>query len=193
MTQPIRAFIALELSPDIKNQLHRLQDKLRLSRADVKWIEPENIHLTLRFLGVVPGDKIKTLTDSLSQVLKGFQPFDILITQLGSFPSLSHPRIIWVGVGQGAGELTALAGVIEDKLRQLGFPAADHPFSAHITIGRIRSAKNLGALTTLLGSQHLAEPLAQPVDNVTLFKSTLTPRGPIYETISTIELTKGGL
>lgn len=188
MDQDIRAFIAIELEPAIREQLRNLQEKLRTSRADVKWVTPTNIHLTVRFLGGTPVAKLEALMDSLPQVLKTAQPFSLNIDALGGFPNLRYPRIIWVGVKDGAEETRGIAGSIEKHLITLGFEKEDRPFSPHITIGRVRSGKNLNNLIQLLTATTLASPLRQDVKQLTLFKSTLTPRGPIYEPLKIFAL-----
>ena len=189
----MRAFVAISLPEEIKKFLAQLQNELKATGADVKWVPPNNIHLTLKFLGEIDQEQIKSITTILKDVSESAKQFAITIGKTGAFPSINAARIIWVGVEKGADELKEIARLLEGKLQQLGFPKEEKPFSAHITIGRVRSARNRIKLTETL--KKLSEAQLQhtsefPVTAITLFKSTLTPSGPIYEIVSVAALVK---
>ena len=182
----MRTFIAIPLPAQIKKRLSDLQDQLRASGAEVKWVEPQNIHLTLKFLGERDEKKIEKIMAVLDDTVKGKLRFSIRISQLGAFPRIDSPRVIWVGISQGEEETKIIAQELEEKIARLGIPKEDRPFSSHITLGRTRSAKNLENLVRELnnaGVNWKTEGLEFTVNQITLFKSTLTSRGPTYETL----------
>ena len=182
----MRTFIATELPGEIKDALSRLQGKLKNSQADVKWVEPQNIHLTLKFLGERDEKSIEEIMRILQVVTKSRKSFNARISCLGAFPSINSPRIIWVGIDKGDSETKEIVKELEDRIAKIGIPKEDRPFSSHITIGRIRSPKNRDSLIRDLN--HLQDKFGQvamefPVTKITLFKSVLEPRGPIYEVL----------
>ena len=188
MRQTLRTFIAVELPRDIQRILKGIQDELRKSGADVKWIQPDHIHLTLKFLGEIPEEKIEAVLKVMESSLECFAAFSFRLSHLGAFPKPENPRIIWVGVDSGENELKRLAGVLEKNLGSLGFKKEERGFAAHITLGRVRSSLNKFALSKLLKSYSLPQPMAQDVKNLVLFKSTLTSSGPLYEALKKIPL-----
>ena len=181
----MRTFIAIELPQKIIGTLSALQNQLKNTQADVKWVAPENIHLTLKFLGEVDEKKIEKIIQALEETAKDSQPFSIRLCALGAFPKINFPRVIWVGIDAGDEETKNIAFVLEEKLQKLGIPKEKRPFSSHITIGRVRSGINreklVKELDILQGKGLLQENLEFLATKITLFKSTLTPKGPIYE------------
>ena len=186
----MRTFIAIDLPSEIKDSLRRLQEKLKASKADVKWVEPKNIHLTLKFLGEIDDKKIEEITKIIDDTAKEKNKFQIHISSLGAFPKIDFPRVIWVGVETGDKENKGMAEELEEKTAKIGIPKEDRPFSSHITIGRTRSSLNREKLVQDLknNAELSGERLEFYVTKITLFKSTLTPRGPIYEALNETNL-----
>lgn len=187
----MRAFIAIELPGEVKDLLARLQDQLKASGADVKWVSPLNIHLTLKFLGEINDKELDKISQILEETAKEKHPFYIRLSSVGAFPRIDFPRVIWVGIDKGDTEAKDITKILEQKLAKIGIPKETRPFSSHITIGRLRSslnreklAKNLNILADNFGKQNV-EFL---VNKITLFKSTLTPKGPIYEVLKVASL-----
>lgn len=176
----MRTFIAVELDKEIKKVLSKIQDELKTTQADVKWVEPENIHLTLKFLGEVEENKIPKISQILKALSNQTKPFTIRLCELGTFPSPKYPRVVWIGITEGKTELLKLAELLEDSLVQLKFPKEKRGFSAHFTLGRVRSGKNKDVLCQKLNTIQVPG-LRQEIKSITLFKSTLTPKGPLYE------------
>lgn len=176
----MRTFIAIELSEPIREALEQAQSHLRYAGADVKWVKEENIHLTLKFLGEIPEDKAAKVSAILDEICKGIRPFEISLKDVGVFPKIEFPRVIWVGLDKGAGESTELAGRLDEELSKIGFQKETRPFASHLTIGRVRSSKNKEALKEKLLSYHLPPTTYDLISSVVLFKSTLTPQGSIY-------------
>ena len=175
----MRLFIAIELSQSIRDELARIQFHLKYSAADVKWVEKDNIHLTLKFLGEVPEEKVEKIKSILDGTAKEMKSFDISLKDIGAFPKIEYPRVIWVGLDKGVVESKGLAEKIDEELSKIGYEKEPRPFAAHLTIGRVRSAKNKAALKEKISSI-TPIPGSQLVTSITLFKSTLTSNGPIY-------------
>lgn len=185
----MRLFIAIDLPQEIKDFLAGLQTRLKKSGADIKWVSPKNIHLTLKFLGEIDDTH---LVDKINSVLENIAsnkpPFRISFNSIGAFPSLKSARIIWVGVNKGQDTIKEISEDFENKLQDLGIAKEDRPFSSHITIGRTRSSLNREKL--IKGIDELSteifdkkNPVEFTVTAITLFKSTLTAKGPIYEVV----------
>jgi 2'-5' RNA ligase len=180
----MRAFIAIELPQEIKDSLGRLQAKLKTAGADVKWVDPKNIHLTLKFLGEIDEQTKERVSTKLAEICSGRKQFNLSLSSCGAFPNTDSPRVIWAGIEQGDKEIKTIADAIEIQLESIGIPKETREFSSHITLGRTRSSKNRPELAKIL-SELSSKPLKEqfPASKITLFKSTLTPRGPIYETL----------
>ena len=176
----MRAFVAVELEEEIKKSLSRVQTELRKLDEDIKWVHPQNMHLTLRFLGETVEQKIPLIIQLLKEAAGGKRPFTVEIKDIGGFPSLESPKIIWAGIEKGKEELTLLALAVEDTLVKLKFPKENRAFSAHFTLGRVRYIKNRQSFQEKI-RQIQFRPLTQEVKSLILFKSTLTPKGPIYD------------
>ncbi|MBN1914111.1 MAG: RNA 2',3'-cyclic phosphodiesterase [Candidatus Omnitrophica bacterium] len=187
----MRSFIAISLPPDIKDALARMQEKLKKSGADVKWVAPANIHLTLKFLGDLNEKKLEAVYGAMEDTAKNNTRFYARIRDLGAFPKVSSPRIIWAGIGAGDEEIKKIARQLEESIARVGIPKEDRPFSCHITLGRTKSALNLDRLTqdlTKNGKDPEAEGLGFDIEKITFFKSTLTPKGPLYEALKEASL-----
>jgi len=202
----MRTFIAIELPQGIKDSLGQLQEELKASGADVKWVEPNNIHLTLKFLGEIDDKKLEKITRIIDDIAKEKNGFRICISSLGAFPKIDFPRVIWVGIDTGDKEAQEIAKELEEKIakigtstslkchgerrRTIGIPKEGQPFSSHITIGRMRSSLNREKLVQDLNNKAKLDGKKSEfyVTKITLFKSTLTPKGPIYEALKETNL-----
>ena len=180
--QTIRSFIALELSEEIQEALGRIQASLKKSNADVKWVKPRGIHLTLRFLGNISPQLIAEINKLIDRLAQSHSPFKLSMAGLGAFPNIEHPRVIWVGIEQGRKESERLARDLEQGLNQFGFLPEKRNFYAHLTLGRARSSRNRNQLKQLLSSLAV-ETKTMLVDKIVLFQSTLRPQGAIYQTL----------
>jgi len=183
----MRTFIALELSNEVKNELSRLQTELKKTGAEIKWVNPENIHLTIKFLGNIASDKIERIKKILDETSSRSAPFKISLFRLGAFPSLDRPRVIWAGIDRGCAEVEKIAGIMEEKFGVAGFEKNDRPFSAHLTLGRVRSGKNIPGLKKAISAVEV-RPGSCLIKHIGFFQSTLTPRGSIYTPLHAAEL-----
>jgi len=180
----MRAFIAIALPKEIKDELARLQEKLKSAGADVKWVMPENIHLTLKFLGEIDDKEADQIIRIIGETSQHHDGFIIRINSLGVFPKPDFPRVIWAGVDLGDKQAKNVAAELEEKIAPAGTAKQKKEFSSHITIGRIRSPINRGKLIQELNNlagYFQTKNLQFKAAKITLFKSTLTPKGPVYE------------
>jgi len=180
----MRAFIAVELPDAVRAALARVQQALAESRADVKWVEPENLHLTMRFLGELSDAQGETVTQLVERVAASNPPVTMSLRELGAFPSAGSPRVVWVGVGQGQDALRNVAKQLEGGLQHLGLPGEEREFAAHVTLGRVRSPKNRAQLVEHLTAVSWTPPPPWSVERLTLFQSTLTSAGPLYAVLA---------
>ncbi len=177
----IRSFIAVESSEEVRQAVGRLLQKLQPLCRDVKWVEPENMHLTLKFLGDVDSEQVPELWEAVQKAVSGSPAFELEIRGTGAFPNLRRPNVFWVGTGQGTDHLEALAERVEEALDPLGFRPEPRSFHGHLTLGRVRRwGPQLTALLEQLRKQEEYVAGWMPVQQVTLFSSELTPQGPIY-------------
>lgn len=188
----MRTFIAIELPKEIKQELAKIQEQLKASGADVKWVKPESIHLTLKFLGEIEERKLEQINQILQEVTKNKSTFQASISSLGAFPKIQYPRVIWVGINNGDEQTKKLAEDLEERIEKIGIPKEKRVFSTHITIGRVRTPnkrKELIQCLDKLSNLFEGKNLGWEVRKITLFKSTLTPEGPIYEALKEAALT----
>ena len=190
--EQVRSFIAIELPEEVKKSLRELQAQLKTgSQAPVKWVEPNNIHLTLKFLGNVAADRIEEIGTVMTEAVRGTSPFSLEVTELGVFPNPRRVQVVWVGLGGEVDKLSSLQQRIESKLAKLGFPPENRRFTPHLTLARIRDRatpqerEKLGQLVT---ETELDTTQSFSVDSVKLIKSQLTREGPIYTCISSAPL-----
>ncbi|MGB9799151.1 MAG: RNA 2',3'-cyclic phosphodiesterase [Thermanaerothrix sp.] len=179
----MRAFIAIEFPKDIQNQLGKLAQNLRSSGLrGVRWVTPENIHLTLKFLGDIKTESVQFLTHHLPIIAKAYSPFTLHLRGLGVFPGLRHPRVLWVGV-EAPTPLFDLQRDIEALTQRLGVPPENRPFTPHVTLGRIQAdfgPQDQALLETQLQTPISAFHMLLQVNQVALFRSDLFPTGARY-------------
>jgi len=185
-SRPVRCFVAIDLSPEAREAVARAQADLRAAaaRADVRWADPAQFHLTLKFLGAVPEERAPTISSALDAIAAAAAPIALAAGGLGAFPSLGSPRVLWVGITAGVPETAAVAARVDQAMADLGFPPETRPFRGHLTIGRVRSARGgrplAGAVkragTPAFGSWTAAE--------VVLYESRLRPTGAVHVPVS---------
>ena len=182
-----RTFVAVEMPEDVQKEFREVQTTLRRTDAHVKWVEPHNIHVTLKFLGDVAEDHLEGLYQGVTEGVRGIQPFEINLSQLGAFPNFKRPRVIWIGVEAGKEKLVQLQKQVEDSISHHGFPKENRKFSPHLTIGRVKSPRGVDDLVTTIQETPF-ESNSIGIREVVVMKSTLTPEGPIYAPLRRIGL-----
>jgi 2'-5' RNA ligase len=177
----IRCFIAIDIdNPEIVNKIINIQKTLEAGGSKIKHVEPENLHLTLFFLGEQPPKIVEKVQDAMSTVQ--FKPFVVKLQGLGAFPSQERPRVIWISVTRGFEEVQAIYRALRPKLQAIPLQLeSEEEFVPHITIARVKFSGY--ALKKVIASLKDVELGLQEVKAIRLKKSTLTPRGPIYETL----------
>jgi 2'-5' RNA ligase len=188
----IRSFIAIPLSSEIHKKLHQVSDTLRknLFSVPVRWVNPDNIHLTLKFLGDVSLSNLEILQNILASEVNTYSQFEISVGELGAFPNPRRPRILWIGV-ESPPELKAMQISIETSLERLGYPREDRPFSPHLTLGRLNrktTYQDFGQVTKVLSTINVGFLGADRVKEVNLYRSDLKPGGAIYTRLFTAHL-----
>ena len=175
-----RIFIAIKIEPE--NNLLRIHSSLKslLVSEKINWVDPANVHLTLAFLGDTEEDRIKVAAIMLKQKCTGFGEFDFNLSGTGVFKDYRDPRVIWIGINESE-KLAELFGRIKTGLEDSGFKTEDRHFRPHITIGRIKSLKNVVALKSAVEKYRDSEIQRVTVQEVILYESILKPTGPVYK------------
>jgi 2'-5' RNA ligase len=176
----VRTFIAVELPQHVKAALEEVQKELKETGADVRWVRPESIHLTLKFLGEIDEESVVRIRKVMEGVASAHRPFEVEVKGMGCFPNLKQPRVIWVGVLDRQKALASLQEGVEEAVGLLGFEREERPFRPHLTLGRVRTAKGRQALLERMGSMLGQEFGTFEVHSVILFKSDLHPSGARY-------------
>lgn len=184
----IRTFVAVNLAPGLKETLAQVQERLKAARADVTWVRPENLHLTLKFLGQVEETRLAAVGEAVAAATRGYGSFRLVLGGLGAFPQPRAARVVWIGVSEGAQALAALQARVEGGLESLGFPREERPFTGHLTLGRVRGPRHREQLAMALTSMP-AEPLGEMVlHRIELMKSDLGPGGARYSVLQSFPL-----
>ncbi|MCR4399105.1 MAG: RNA 2',3'-cyclic phosphodiesterase [Firmicutes bacterium] len=181
MAEPvIRCFIAVPLDPRTQEAVAAVARPLVAAGRPVKWVEPHNLHFTLKFLGDVPERKLGAVGRAVSRGVSGFPRFEVVMGGVGTFPPGKPPRVVWLGVRGGRDTLADLAAAVDRELVREGFPAEKRAFAPHLTLGRVRIPTGDPALSAAIGALAPVEVGPVWMERVCLMKSTLTPSGPIY-------------
>lgn len=193
--EQVRSFIAIELPPEIKAELSSLEEKLQAGQyLFVKWVAPNSIHLTLKFLGNIAANKIAPVTAAMEKAVQGIVSFSVVISGLGAFPNWQRPQVIWVGLSGEVETLHKLQQRIDSALSPLGFSPESRSFTPHLTLARFKegaSSQEQREFGDLVASTKLGPSLSFEVDALSLMKSQLTPSGAIYSQIASVKLGKG--
>jgi len=186
----IRSFIAVEVPQSLRAKMEEVQRELKRTNADVRWVRPESIHLTLKFLGSVSGEDLEKLGAAIAPIISSWVSFEIRLQGLGCFPSSRNPRIVWVGIEQGSAEALSMQKAVENRAAEVGFPPETRPFKPHLTIGRVRSSRGKDSLAQAVENRRDVEIGPFRVNEVYLFKSELKPSGAVYTKLQTFPMGK---
>jgi RNA 2',3'-cyclic 3'-phosphodiesterase len=188
----LRTFIAVETPPEVIGRVSKLARILApaAAEADVKWVAPENLHWTIKFLGDVDPRDLAEICLALNAAARKVAPFRMTVERAGAFPNVARPRTLWLGAGDGGEALVCLAEAVETEMTKIGFRREGRRFEPHLTIGRVRSGgPGQQALGELLAENAEFDGGVMEVDEVVLFSSELRPDGPVYEALERAELT----
>ena len=185
MTQ-VRAFLAIDLDEDLKPKINKIIKEFKKIDTRIKYVELANLHLTLKFFGDIDTNGLDVLKKAIGNVVSDFEPISIKIKGCGAFPNTNHIKVIWVGIEDDE-IIRDLHDKLDKEFTRLGFDK-DRKFSTHLTIGRMKTAKNKKQVKAVIEDYEEFEIGEMSVDRIVLKKSTLTPSGPIYEDMEIFEL-----
>jgi len=187
----MRCFIAIDIDKQIRKALASLQDELQgkadIKKSDAKWVNPETIHLTLKFLGEIKDEQAVDVCNITGEVASRHESFELDVESVGHFGGRSA-RVLWVGMGQNCEKLLQLQEDLEQQLDLAGWPREARKFSGHLTLCRIRNTK-AGIILAQMAQEYKDFKLGtMPADSVSVYQSQLTPKGPIYTVLGKYEL-----
>ena len=182
MPESIRSFIAFDIDNDaVLRKITDTQNLLIKTGANLKLVKPENIHITMRFLGNITPPTVEKIFEEMKKVQ--FTPFDVKIQGTGVFPHMRYPRVVWVGITEGADQMRCIFRQLEPRLRKLGFAPDSKGFSPHLTIARVKSGRNKAELVKCISENANSEFGVIRAECLRLKRSNLTPKGPVYSTL----------
>ncbi len=189
----LRTFIAIELDEELRENLGRLQKQLReqLPPRSVRWVRPEGIHLTLKFLGDTPEEQVEDVKEAVARAAAEVGPFTFTVAGLGCFPNTRRPRVIWVGLQEVTGALRRLRDAVEAQMAPLGFPTERRRFHPHLTLGRVHrraSKSEVREIGELVATSALGAIDEMDVTGLAYIKSDLRPSGAVYTTLAEARL-----
>jgi 2'-5' RNA ligase len=184
----IRAFVALELPQTARRALADLQGRLKQERLAVRWVRPEGIHLTLKFLGEVPVEQVDAIGQAVNGAIQGQHALELGIKGLGVFPGVRKARVIWAGLTGETAALLDLQEKVAAALEPVGFPRDRRRFKAHLTLGRFKKSPPPPELAALLERGSDYAPCELPLSRVVIYRSELRPQGARYTPLATAAL-----
>jgi RNA 2',3'-cyclic 3'-phosphodiesterase len=188
MNQTLRAFVAFKLPELITTRIYDIQERLKSYRLPVRWVRPENVHLTLKFLGEVPVSTIDELAVVIEDTVRDRSPLILFTKGLGVFPGIKKPRVFWIGISGDVKPLSEIQANLEKNLEKNGFSKENRPFKSHLTMGRFKGDIHPENLFDILRSfsDFTSEPFE--VKELVLYKSELKPSGALYTKLQTVYL-----
>lgn len=188
----IRSFIAIEINEKTREKIGKLIIKLCKTEADVKWVEPENLHVTLKFLGYIKEEDIADISKAVKETVQDIFPFSLSIEGLGAFPDLKRPNVVFVNIKEKGKNLVTLHTRLNERMASFGITRETRKYDPHLTIGRVRSRKNINLLTYEIESNNGAFFGQELVESIALMMSELYPEGPRYSRLDTVTLIREG-
>ena len=187
--QKIRTFVAIPVSPEVQKRAADLIKRLSASDANVNWVHPDRLHMTLKFLGDVPNTEVSQVCQAVARAAANRRPFTVKYEGVGVFPNRDRPRVMWIGVKDGMEPLTDLQESVDQNLRTLGFPPERRRFHAHLTVGRLRRSVASKALRDLIDQNEGYSAGIANVSELLVMASFLDKSGPTYDVMARFQLT----
>ena len=179
----MRIFIAVEIPEAIKEKISYIEQELKGEVEKIKWVNPELVHFTLKFLGEISEEGLRKVKEITLQIARKYSPFTLNIEGMGVFPGYSSPRVIWIGVDEGKEMIGKLAEKLDKELGKVGFVREKREWVPHLTVGRVKFLREKEKLKELIYSREKIEVGKMKVENLSIIQSHLSPKGPIYKTI----------
>ena len=176
----IRAFLAIDLPEETRNQIGIIQDRLKRTLKGVRWTRPKGIHLTLKFFGNVSESDIAKISSIIKKKTKDVGSLTLTVGTIGAFPNFKRPRVLWLEIGGAVERLSILQKEVEAALETCGFQRETRTFRPHLTLGRIKSPKVVAGLSEIIKGEKSYNGGSFTARGLTLFKSDLTPKGAMY-------------
>lgn len=189
--ESVRLFVAIEIPLEVKDVVCKMTVSLKESINDVRWVSAERIHITLKFLGSVMKESIEKIEKVMGPLCAAYPPMDLSLGDLGAFPGLTRPRVVWVALGGETERLTTLQSEIEKGCADIGFPEEKRAYMPHLTLGRVKSYKGVrkpNNMEKIFREVNLTDIPHFRADSVYLYKSDLTPDGAVYTQLKTFPL-----
>ena len=184
-----RLFVALEPTDAVRRRIGAAQADLRRAAGrgadEIRWVAPENVHLTLQFLGAVPEERVTAVAEAVAEAARSTPgPLSLEVHGAGGFPNARRPRVVWLGVAGDLASLRSLATDLGRRLAPIGFPPEDRAFTAHLTLGRAREGRGNPGMAGALAGAREEQAVAWRATEVVLFESHLSPKGARYEALA---------
>lgn len=179
----MRLFVAARITPEIQHQVGDFLDQFHKLPGRVKWVEPHNIHITLKFLGEADPQDIERIKTAIANSATGIGAFAVTLQECGVFPNMRAPRVFWIGINDPQKRLTSLAARIDSNMTPLGFEPEKRPFSPHLTLGRVKDDDRLEMIKAAFDRAKFG-PVILRVDEIHLIESQLRPSGPVYRNVA---------
>jgi RNA 2',3'-cyclic 3'-phosphodiesterase len=188
MNQTIRAFVAFPIPEAIMIRIYDIQERLKSYRLPVRWVKPENVHLTLKFFGEISLSTISDIGKVLEDTVQEYAPLMFFIKGLGVFPNIKKPRVLWIGISGDIKPLSQIQANLETNLERKGFAKENRSFKSHLTLGRIKGDIHPENLFDILRS--FSDFTSEPFEakELVLYKSELNPSGALYTKLQTVYL-----
>jgi len=184
-----RTFVAIDLNADVRRRAKTLLNVLSRGTSGVRWVAPDQLHVTLKFLGDVDDTRFYAVCEAVRKAVGGRAPFSLACRGVGAFPDLSRPRTVWLGIEDPDGQLAELQTDVERQLRELDFPEENRPFRPHVTLGRVQDyARDLDSLQEALEAQAEFDAHWLTIESCTVYASELRRAGPVYSVLGRIPL-----
>jgi len=189
MSELHRIFIAVALAPAMQESIDDMERSLEQAGAKLRWTKPANLHFTLRFLGEIPLAQVAKAKIATREAAVGAPPFSISLASVGAFPSVQRPRVVWVGVGEGHESMQLLADRLDHRLAHYRFPLERRAFQAHLTLARVRDAREWATLVRALAQFKDVKVGSQQVESMVVMESHLGgPQGSTYAQVEEVRL-----
>jgi len=188
MPETIRAFIAIELPTQVREGIGQVQVAMQSMGLRGAWIRPENIHLTLRFLGDIRSAAIETIAGAMAEAAKSCGPFQLSGKSVGVFPNTDRPRVLWVGVAGQVERLQKLQHSLTEQLAGCGYPEERRRFHGHLTVARFKRPPPAGVLLQAIQAQAAFETEPSFAGELILLQSLLKPSGAVYSPLRRVGL-----
>ncbi|MFB6089126.1 MAG: RNA 2',3'-cyclic phosphodiesterase [Candidatus Aenigmatarchaeota archaeon] len=184
----MRSFLGIGISENLKGKCTKIQEEIKKTGANVKLVERNNLHWTVKFLGEISNEETDILKEIMKKTVKNIKPIKVTANGLGTFPNLNYMKTIWVGVSQNEDKFIEILEKVNKKLEKNGFKKDKHEIKPHITLARVKTGKNKEELKKILHKMKHVNVGEMKINKIHLYESVLKPSGPTYNKIKSFHL-----